>query len=139
LESHYHVKVEQYITNAEIEIQVLNQMVDQFVLPAAIEERTVACADVAAQMAVFDREHVDTTQANVIHEKITVLNKAKASLADVVEKAHAISDEQEKAEFLSLSVAPKMEALRGICDSLELVIADKRWPLPRYREMLFQD
>jgi glutamine synthetase len=139
LKSHYHVKVEQYINNAEIEIQVLNQMVDQFVLPAAIEERLAVCADVAAQMAVFDREHVDTTQANIIHEKITALNKAKASLADVVEEAHAISDEQEKAEFLSLSVAPKMEALRGICDGLELVIADKRWPLPRYREMLFQD
>lgn len=139
LKSHYHVKLEQYITNVEIEIQVLNQMVDQFVMPAAIAERTAVCTDVAAQIQVFDQEHVDTTQANVIHEKITDLNHARQELSDCVEESHKIHDEQEKAEFLSLNVAPKLEAVREICDGLELIIADSRWPIPRYREMLFQN
>ena len=139
LKSHYRVRLEQYITNVEIEIQVLNQMVDQFVLPAAIEERTALCADVAAQKAVFDPENVDMRQANVIQEKITALNHAKERLDEATKKAHAIKDEQERAVFFSLNVAPEMNAMRSICDSLELVIADKRWPIPRYREMLFQN
>lgn len=139
LKSHYHVKLEQYITNAEIEIQVLNQMVDQFILPAAIAERTAACTDVAAQLKVFDQEQIDTTQANVIHKKITSLHHARQDLADCVEESHSIANEQEKAEFLSLSVAPKLHTVRSLCDELELIIADHRWPIPRYREMLFQN
>ena len=114
-------------------------MVDQFVLPAAIEERTALCADVVAQRAIFDPEYVDMTQANVIQEKITALNQAKERLDKATKKAHGIKDEQEKAVFFSLNVAPEMIAMRSVCDSLELVIADKRWPIPRYREMLFQN
>ena len=139
LESHYHVKVEQYITNAEIEIQVLNQMVDQFILPAAIAERTAVCADVAAQRQVFNQEQVDTTQASLIHEKITSLQQARRALSTCVAEAQQLQDEQTKAEFLSLEVAPKLDAVREICDALELIIADHRWPIPRYREMLFQN
>ena len=30
-----------------------------------------------------------------------------------------------------------MDAARHASDALELVIADERWPLPKYREMLF--
>ena len=31
-----------------------------------------------------------------------------------------------------------MAAVRERCDALELVIGDELWPLPKYREMLFQ-
>ena len=34
-------------------------------------------------------------------------------------------------------VLPAMEQVREAADSLELVVDDDLWPLPKYREMLF--
>jgi glutamine synthetase len=35
-------------------------------------------------------------------------------------------------------VIPAQEALRVVVDELETVIDDELWPLPKYRELLFQ-
>jgi glutamine synthetase len=34
-------------------------------------------------------------------------------------------------------VAPKMEEMRQRVDALECLVEDARWPLPKYRELLF--
>ena len=36
------------------------------------------------------------------------------------------------------TVIPAQEALRGVVDELESLVADDLWPLPKYRELLFQ-
>jgi glutamine synthetase len=36
------------------------------------------------------------------------------------------------------TVIPAQEALREVVDELETVVADDLWPLPKYRELLFQ-
>jgi glutamine synthetase len=35
------------------------------------------------------------------------------------------------------TVFPAMEAVRGVADRLERIVADDLWPLPKYAEMLF--
>ena len=35
-------------------------------------------------------------------------------------------------------VIPAQDALRDVADELETVVADDLWPLPKYRELLFQ-
>jgi len=35
-------------------------------------------------------------------------------------------------------VIPAQNALREVADELEQVVADDLWPLPKYRELLFQ-
>jgi len=35
-------------------------------------------------------------------------------------------------------VIPAQEALRTVVDELETLVADDLWPLPKYRELLFQ-
>ena len=36
------------------------------------------------------------------------------------------------------NVIPAQEALRTVVDELETLVADDLWPLPKYRELLFQ-
>lgn len=139
LQSHYHIKLEQYITHAEIEIDTLQRMVNQFVLPAAINQRTASCADVAAQLSAFGADTVDRRAAKMIHELISELQYAQDALSHTVHTNHTLGNSQAKAEHLALDVAPKMEALRAIVDRIESVVEDNRWPLPRYQEMLFQN
>jgi glutamine synthetase len=35
-------------------------------------------------------------------------------------------------------VLPAQNALREVVDELETVVSDELWPLPKYRELLFQ-
>ena len=35
------------------------------------------------------------------------------------------------------AILPTLAELRKAVDSLELIVSDSRWPLPKYREMLF--
>ena len=138
LSASYHVLLEQYITNVTIELDVLNQLIDQAVVPAAIAERTAACADVAAQGAVFG-DDVDRSRAVQLQQLIKDLNSARAELKAAQEKCDGTEDEFQQALLLAYEVAPAAEAVRAVCDDLELICSDERWALPKYREMLFQN
>jgi glutamine synthetase len=45
---------------------------------------------------------------------------------------------QEEATAFASSVIPAQERLREVVDELETMVADDLWPLPKYRELLFQ-
>jgi glutamine synthetase len=68
---------------------------------------------------------------------------ATDALSDALEKLKAQNAElggdevHEKAHHMRDNVLPAMLAVRKAADTLERVIADKHWPLPSYREMLF--
>ena len=67
---------------------------------------------------------------------IADLKTALAALHAAAEKAES-EDLLKKATALAYEVAPAMEAIRTVSDSLELVVEDSLWPLPKYREILF--
>jgi glutamine synthetase len=53
-------------------------------------------------------------------------------------EAHGAASVPEEARVYVDSVIPAQNALREIADTLETVVADDLWPLPKYREILFQ-
>jgi glutamine synthetase len=66
-------------------------------------------------------------------------------LADAIEglehATHAVHDAgsvQGEATAIASAVIPAQNALREAADELEAVVADDLWPLPKYRELLFQ-
>ena len=53
-------------------------------------------------------------------------------------EAHEAGSVQEEARAFVDKVIPAQNALREVADELETVVADDLWPLPKYRELLFQ-
>ena len=53
-------------------------------------------------------------------------------------EAHEAGSVQAEARVFVDDVIPAQEALREAADTLETVVADELWPLPKYRELLFQ-
>jgi glutamine synthetase len=51
--------------------------------------------------------------------------------------ANVIEDGREKAYAYDNTVKPYLEDIRTHIDKLELIIEDELWPLPKYRELLF--
>jgi glutamine synthetase len=52
--------------------------------------------------------------------------------------AHEAKSVQAEARSFVDDVIPAQNVLREVADELETVVADDLWPLPKYRELLFQ-
>jgi glutamine synthetase len=66
-------------------------------------------------------------------------------LADGIEKlqhaqheAHETDSVEDEARVFVSVVIPAQNELREVADELETLVADDLWPLPKYRELLFQ-
>ena len=76
--------------------------------------------------------------ANAVGKLVADLQKASANLHAVITKADGMHDQLEKqAQYLTSTGADAMATVRAASDALELTVDDARWPLPRYREMVF--
>jgi glutamine synthetase len=63
---------------------------------------------------------------------------AIGALQHAQHEAHEAGSVEDEARAFSTSVIPAQETLRGVADELETMVADDLWPLPKYRELLFQ-
>jgi glutamine synthetase len=63
---------------------------------------------------------------------------AIAALDHAQHAAHEAGSVEGEAAAFASSVIPAQESLRAVVDELETVVADDLWPLPKYRELLFQ-
>jgi glutamine synthetase len=79
---------------------------------------------------------------NQVCEKVTGLADqlvdAISALEHAQHDAHEAGSVQSEAKAFATTVIPAQEALRTVVDELETVVADDLWPLPKYRELLFQ-
>ena len=136
LESRFHVRLERYVKDMLIEAHTQLQIIDTMVLPAALEYASMLCEGVARAKAAGIKASAQA--ASRVVELVDALQTGRAKLAEVIDKAESMHDDPEKqARFLTKDAADAMAAARQGSDALELTIADERWPLPKYREMLF--
>jgi glutamine synthetase len=80
---------------------------------------------------------------------VATVSSKVASLADgLVDAIHALEHAQhtahdagsvhDEAKVFCDKVIPAQNALREVADELETLVSDELWPLPKYRELLFQ-
>jgi glutamine synthetase len=74
--------------------------------------------------------------------KVAALADKLVDAADALEKAqhaaHAAGDVRAEAAAFHDKVIPAQEAVREAADALEGIVGNELWPLPKYRELLFQ-
>ncbi len=79
---------------------------------------------------------------NSVCEKVSRLADQLVDAIDALEhaqhKAHAAGSVQAEARVFCDDVIPAQGALREVADQLETLVDDELWPLPKYRELLFQ-
>ena len=139
LESRYHLEVERYIKDLEIEVACLREMACTQVLPAAYKHQTTLVGAVSGLAGIGADKNLVAAQVAGVESFAQLIGDLKVTLADLdtaVEKAES-SDLDKKADALAYRVSPAMETVRAACDKLEAAIDDTLWPLPKYREMLF--
>ncbi len=72
-----------------------------------------------------------------ILEHIESIQDFISCMVDERKRANKLQDEEEKAIAYNEKVMPFFGQICYHTDKLELLVDDKLWPLPKYREMMF--
>ncbi len=138
--SRYHVNLERYIKDVEIELEALKGIVSSMVLPAAFQQQDLVATSIKNVRDILGEDNrAVERQIDELKDcasSIARLQDALATLEDKAETASDMEDVAAKAAYFASDILPAMGAIREICDHLEEVVADQYWPLPKYREML---
>ncbi len=141
LRARHEIRLEQYVKKIDIEARVLNELVINQIMPAALRAQKELAENVEALKDIdLDAEFYEV-QVELIKElavKVRDLRKHSLKLDEALEKGEKLEEEvREQAIFYSEDVVSEMEAIREAADGLEELVPDSHWPLPKYREMLF--
>jgi glutamine synthetase len=135
----YHVALERYCKQVEMEAATLLEMTETFVIPATEKELIHRC-DLSARV-LSQGSKKTTAESTARLQSFEALYQGLAlshqKLDRELKLALSKEDESKKAQLLAENLMPAMEELRAVVDELEGQIDDQLWPLPKYREILF--
>ena len=143
LEARNEVKWETYTKKIQIEARVLGDLVMNHVVPVAVDYQSRLIDNVSKMAAIFPKEEADKLSAeNIaiirkIAEHTSYIKEHVDAMIEARKKANKIESEREKAVAYHDTIAPMLEQIRYHIDKLELIVDDRMWTLPKYRELLF--
>ncbi len=138
LQARYHVRIERYVMDMMIEMNMIEQLVDTMILPASYTYLGMLANGAAQARAAGIIVIPQLAAANQIGALVETLQTRRAEHAALLREIDALhGDEYAQACRLTGDGAESLRRLRESCDAIEVVIADELWPLPKYREMLF--
>lgn len=126
LQSRFGVATEEYATKVRIEGGIALELASSMILPAATAEYDQLVKALARAKASSIRKGTAALRerANDVGECLDTMSK------QILELQKALSGNPSE-------IIETMENLRLTVDTLEGIVADDRWSLPKYREMLF--
>ena len=142
-EARHEILLEEYFKKIQIESRVLGDMAGNHVVPTAIAYQNTLIENVRGLKSVLDEpvfKKVAKEQLEMITEISDRISRILALREDMTEarkKANKIESARDRAIAYCEEVQPYFDKIRYESDKLELIIDDERWPLPKYREMLF--
>jgi glutamine synthetase len=137
-ESRYHIYLEKYSKQINIEAGVTIELARRKIFPAASSFAARMAKDAAALAAIGAVSAVQEKRAKRIAELCSELFDETAKLETVLGEAQETADVQAQAKTYFEKVRPAMDAVRSRVDALEQIVGKDAWPLPGYEELLFK-
>ncbi len=124
LQARYEVATEQYSVKLNIEAETAASIARTLLLPAATRH--------LAELRESGHEALIDETSGLLDEFLEAIHELERANLE-----HPEVEGIEHACYMRDTVFPAMEAVRGVADRLERIVADDLWPLPKYAEMLF--
>jgi glutamine synthetase len=122
---------ERYVKVSNIEANASLDIARTMIMPAAVRYLGQLAAASSVSSAV-------EALCSKVAASIDRLGSAIDNLEHAQHEAHDAGSVKEEAEAFVKHVIPAQGDLREAADELETLVADDLWPLPKYRELLFQ-
>lgn len=137
------VKWETYTKKIQIEGRVLGDLCMNHIIPVATEYQTMLLDNLYKMKIVFDKEKAqkmskeDAALIEEIAEHISAINSNVYEMVEARKAANKLTDTREKAIAYHDKVEVYFDKIRYHVDKLELIVDNRMWTLPKYRELLF--
>lgn len=137
LESRYEITLEGYSERVLIEFRCALDILQTQIIPVAIQEQSTRAQalhhlkQVTGKLSKVQTEELKTL-SELIDDAITTQKEMVQFLQDIKKLPL-----DKKAKTLSSKGGELQEKAREVVDSLEKLTNDEKWPLPKYRELLF--
>ena len=140
LDARHEIMLEDYVKKVQIEARILGYLATNHILPATINYQNTLIDNVKGLQAIGLDASTTKAQINlikVISEHIQKINDHVEAMIEARKQANNEPVMHKRAALYCNSVKPHFDAIRYSADKLELMVDDKSWPLPKYRELLF--
>jgi glutamine synthetase len=141
LEARHEIELEKYIKKVQIEGRIMGELATSQILPAAIRYQNVLAKNVKELKELGASESAYINQKNIlekISEHISKISELVEKMIQARRECNAIENTRTRAIAYCSQVKEKFfDDIRYHVDKLELLVDDREWYLPKYRELLF--
>ncbi len=137
------VEYEKFIMKVQIESRVLADIAINHIVPTAVQYQTMLLENVKNLKEVFPAEEFESLaggRLELIREvggHISAIKAKRKEMTEARANSNVIEDVVEKSKAYDTIVRPYLDEIRYHIDKLELIVDNEKWPLPKYRELLF--
>jgi glutamine synthetase len=140
LEARSEIFFEAYILKLQIEARILGEMALNEILPVAITYQNQLIENVKGLKEIGLNKEAYASQLDLISrisDHVNVMEQDVRNMIEARKVCNVIEHASEKAKAYCDKVKPYFDTIRYHADKLELLVDDKIWPMPKYRELLF--
>lgn len=137
------IYLEMYSKKIQIESRVMGDIALNHIIPTAIQYQNLLITNVSGLKGIFSAEEfkkltpVQVETIKEVSEHILAIKNGVEAMIEARKKANKVEGARAHAIAYCEKVVPFFETIRYHVDKLELLVDDEYWPLPKYRELLF--
>ncbi len=141
LEARHEIELEKYIKKVQIESRIMGELATSHILPAAIRYQNLLVNNILGLKEAGLGDASFKHQKSIVEEISNHINMTSELVEKMIEArkiCNNITESRTRAIAYQSQVKDVFfDQLRYHVDKLELLVDDKEWYLPKYREMLF--
>jgi glutamine synthetase len=137
------VELEKYTKKVQIESRILGDLAINHIIPTAVIYQNRLLENLRGLRETFSTEEYEALGADrrelvkEIQQRILAIKQLVRNMIEARKVANHLPSQIEKAFSYADHVRPYLDEIRDHIDQMELEIDDEIWPLPKYRELLF--
>ena len=140
LHARHEILLEDYVKKVQIEARVIGDLATNNILPCAIGYLNELIGNIRGLKEIGLSDDAAKAQKQIaakIAEHINVISENVQAMIEARKIANKLTDSRQKAVDYCEKIKPYFDVIRYHSDKLEFLVDDRKWALPKYRELLF--
>lgn len=141
LEARHEIELEKYIKKVQIESRIMGEMATSHILPPSIRYQNLLVKNIRGLKEIGLSETAYSNQKQIldkISEHVNCISDLVEKMIEARKVCNNMDSTRTKAIAYQSQVKDKFfDEIRYHADKLELLVDDREWYLPKFREMLF--
>ena len=142
LKAREEIAIDDYCKKLVIEIRTMVFMVNTLYLPAVSTYMNELSSLTKNLLEISKMKPIPTLNDSILTRLIELYSetiKANEDLSNSLNEIEGMPNSYEKGNKIKNEILKKMETLRKLVDSMEIITAKKYWPVPTYSDLLFSE